>query len=76
MEFNYEVTYTGTYTVTVQVAANSEDEAIAIAEEAASIQSYCGNGGCDKLIGVEGWLDNAEASIDPGYSEFESVSEI
>ena len=46
----------GTYTITIakEVWANNEDEAIDKAAETwGGIIEYCGNGGCDKLVGVE-----------------------
>ena len=46
----------GTYTITImkEVWANDEDEAIDKASDTwGGLKEYCGNGGIDKLIGVE-----------------------
>ena len=64
----YEVV--GTYTITVmkRVMANDEDEAMELAEEHfGGITEYCGNGGIDKLIGVE---DESESVAADGYVEW------
>ena len=51
-----------TVTVSTLVEANSEEEAIEKAnQEFGGILSYCGNGGTDKLIGVDGEYDTIEA---------------
>ena len=51
-----------TVTVSTLVEANSEEEAIEKAnQEFGGIHSYCGNGGTDKLIGVDGEYDTIEA---------------
>lgn len=65
-----------------EVWANSEDEAIDRAnEELHYLTEYCGNGGYDKLVGVDGsdesvaaddtieWDDVEELEDDPGYRE-------
>ena len=50
-------------TVSITVEAETEDEAMEIAEENfGGVNSYCGNGGTDKLIGVNG--DNESISCD------------
>lgn len=51
-----------TVTVSTLVEANSEEEAIEKANrEFGGIISYGGNGGIDKLIGVDGECDTIEA---------------
>ena len=52
----------GTYTITIakEVWANDEDEAVEKASEKfGGVKEYCGNGGYDKLIGVE----NSDESV-------------
>ena len=63
MEKEYEITYEGGYTVTVTVTAESEEEALELVQEPVVIQ-YCGNGGCEHLIGVDGY--------DPGKPTIEN----
>lgn len=78
----YRVCGTTVVTVCKEVWANSEDEAIDRAEdELYSLTEYCGNGGCDKLIGVENadesvyadgmieWDDAEELEDDPDHRE-------
>ena len=51
----YRVCGTTTVTVYKEVWANNEDDALQRAEtELSSLTEYCGNGGYDKLIGVDG----------------------
>jgi hypothetical protein len=51
----YKVYGTTTVSVVKEVWANSEDEAYDRAQnELESLTEYCGNGGYDKLIGVDG----------------------
>ncbi len=65
-----------------EVWANSKDEAIERAcEELHCLTEYCGNGGCDKLVGVDGsdesvaaddkieWDDVEELEDDPDHRE-------
>lgn len=67
--------YTGV-TVEVTVEAENKKEAIEKAYDNVSIDSYCGNGGFDKLIGVFD-TDEATASIYPDSElEYEEVEEI
>lgn len=57
----YRVYGHATVTVSTLVEADSEEEAIEKAnQEFGGIASYCGNGGTDKLIGVEGEYDTIE----------------
>ena len=58
----YIVTGYTRVTVEVTVEAENEEEAIEKACQNVSIDSYCGNGGVDKLIGVCD-TDEATASI-------------
>ena len=52
-----------TVTVSTLVEADSEEEAIEKANcEFGGIMSYAGNGGMDKLIGVDGEYDTIEAN--------------
>ena len=63
----------GTTVVTVckEVWANSESEAYDKASsELSSLTEYCGNGGIDKLIGVEG--DDESVAAD-GYIEYDDI---
>lgn len=58
----YEVR--GTYTITIlkRVKANSEDEAMELADRYFNgINEYCGNGGWDKLVGVECESESVQA---------------
>lgn len=59
--------------VGITVEAESEEEAIKKAyEEFGGVDNYCGNGGMDKLIGVEGDEEWIEAD---GIVEFTSAEE-
>ena len=62
--------------VEVVVEAENKEDAIEKAYDNVSIDSYCGNGGSDKLIGV--WdTDEATVSIYPDSElEYEEVEEI
>ena len=59
--------------VGITVEAESEEEAIQKAyEEFGGVRDYCGNGGTDKLIGVDGSTEWIEAD---GIVEFNSAEE-
>ncbi len=59
--------------VGIIVEAENEDEAIQNAyEEFGGVNGYCGNGGTDKLIGVDGDTEWIEAD---GIVEFNDVEE-
>lgn len=59
--------------VGIIVEAENEDEAIQKAyEEFGGVNGYCGNGGTDKLIGVDGDTEWIEAD---GIVEFNDVEE-
>lgn len=63
----------GTTVVTVykEVWANDEDEAIEKVENQLSgLTAYCGNGGGDKLVGVDNYDESVDAS---GYIEWEDT---
>ena len=69
----YEVR--GTYTITVlkRVKANDEQEALELAERHFSgITEYCGNGGYDKLVGVDNDSESVEAE---DYIEWQEAYE-
>lgn len=72
----YTVTGYANVVVEVTVEAENEEEAIEKAYDNVSIDSYCGNGGTDKLIGVCN-TDEATASIyadsELEYAEVEEV---
>jgi len=48
----YKVTFKTSLYVDVIVEADSVDDAISLAEQDVYVSGYCGNGGCDKLVGV------------------------
>ena len=69
----YRIPYKGTLTVYVEVEAENKDEAIEKAEEVdTSISQFCGNGGCDKLIGV---YDSDEGEISIEGDDWLEISE-
>ena len=66
----YEVTGTCTITVKKRVLANSPEEAYEkVTNTFNGINEYCGNGGDDKLIGVENISESVFA--DCGYVEWD-----
>lgn len=75
----YIVTGKVTAFISVELEAENKKEAIEKAYENVSIDSYCGNGGCDKLIGVCD-TDSAIVSIacddEVEYTEVEEAEEI
>lgn len=72
----YIVTGYARVTVEVEVAAENKEEAIEKAYDNVCIDSYCGNGGSNKLIGVCD-TDEATAGIyvvdELEYAEVEDV---
>ena len=63
----------GTTVVTVykEVWANDKDEAMEKAEnQLSSLTAYCGNGGCDKLVGVD---DSDESVSADEFIEWDDV---
>lgn len=70
----YIVTGKVTAFITVEIEAESKEEAIEMAyEECSCPTSFVGNGGYDKLIGVDG--DNVSISCDDEveYTEVEEI---
>ena len=68
----YRVYGTTVVTVCKEVWANSKDEAIERAgDELYSLTEYCGNGGYDKLVGVDGMDESvyADDMIEWDYTE-------
>ena len=67
----YQVIGTVAVSVYKEVWANSEDEAYTKAyKELDSLTEYCGNGGYDKLIGVE---NEGESIAADGIIEYEDI---
>lgn len=72
----YRVTGTTTVTVVKEVWANNEDEAYDRAQnELDSLTEYCGNGGYDKLIGVDGEDESVAVYDSICYDEIEVVED-
>lgn len=72
----YKVYGMVTVTVTKEVWANSEDEAREKAYERLScLTSYCGNGGYDKLVGVEEDDETVDVFEDIAYDEVEEIDD-
>lgn len=69
----YDVHGTVPVVVHITVEAENGDQAMEIAEKRfRGVKEYAGNGGCDKLIGVEG--NNESITVD-GNVEFDNCSE-
>lgn len=63
-----------TVTVVVEVEAGSKEEAYEIAlDQRSSLDSYCGNGGIDKLIGVCGDDESVSADEEITYDDIEEI---
>lgn len=61
-------------TVVVEAEADSEDEAYEIAlDQRTNLDSYCGNGGTDKLIGVCGDDESVAADEEITYDDIEEI---
>ena len=72
----YRVCGTTTVTVYKEVWANDEDDAYRKAErELNSLTEYCGNGGYDKLIGVDGSDESVSVYDDIHYDEIEEIED-
>lgn len=72
----YRVYGTATVTVTKEVWANNEDEALEKAYDALPcLTAYCGNGGYDKLIGVEEDDETVETFDDIEYNDVEELED-
>ena len=72
----YRVYGTTTVSVTKEVWANSEDEAIEKAyEQLPCLTAYCGNGGYDKLVGVEEENEMVETFDDIEYDDAKELED-
>ena len=72
----YKVYGTTTVSVVKEVWANSEDEAYDRAQnELDSLTEYCGNGGYDKLVGVDGEGESVACYDSICYDEIEVVED-
>ena len=71
----FEVVVPCACSVTVQVNAENEEEAKDIAISEIDVQSYCGNGGYDKLIGVESQNQSIEFG-DIDYDKHFDITEV
>ena len=70
----FKVTFKTSLYVDVIVEAETEDEAINEAEQSVYINGYCGNGGCDKLVGVSD--SNMSVYADDDFEAPENAEEI
>lgn len=65
-----------TVNVTKEVWANNEDEAFEKArEQLPCLTEYCGNGGYDKMVGVEGDGEAVETFEDIAYDDWEELED-
>lgn len=72
----YKVCGTVIVCVTKEVWANNEDEAKEKAYDKLScLTSYCGNGGYDKLIGVDGDDESVDVFEDIEYNDVEEIED-
>jgi hypothetical protein len=72
----YKVSGTVTVVVTKEVWANSEDEAQEKAyNQLPCLTAYCGNGGYDKLVGVEDDGESVDVFEDIVYDEVEELED-
>ena len=72
----YRVYGTTTVTVTKEVWASSEDEALEKAYgQLSCLTAYCGNGGYDKLIGVEEDNEAVETFDDIEYNDADELED-
>ena len=72
----YRVYGTTTVTVTKEVWANNEEEAYEKAYNKLSrLTEYVGNGGYDKIVGVEEHDESVAANEDIEYDDFEVLEE-
>lgn len=70
----YLVTGKAEVSVYIRIEAGSEEEAIEKAnEEFGGITSYCGNGGMDKLIGVDGINESIDADGEAWFCLAEEI---
>lgn len=68
----YKLTAKGIFYLEMELEANSKEEAIELAIEEGRVSSYCGNGGCDKLIGV---TDSDYGTISIEADEYLEINE-
>lgn len=67
----YDVYGTVPIVVTITVEANSGEEAIEIAaRKFQGVRGYVGNGGLDKLIGVDGTNESIEVDGEPEFDDW------
>jgi hypothetical protein len=72
----YKVYGTVTVCVTKEVWANNEDEAREKAyDQLSCLTAYCGNGGGDKLVGVDGDDESVDTFEDIAYDEVEELED-
>jgi hypothetical protein len=72
----YKVYGMVTVNVTKEVWANSEDEAREKAyDQLSCLTAYCGNGGYDKLVGVEDDGESVDVFEDIAYDEVEEIED-
>ena len=72
----YKVYGTVTVCVTKEVWANSEDEAREKAyDQLSCLTAYCGNGGGDKLVGVDGDDESVDTFDDIEYTDAEEIED-
>lgn len=72
----YRVYGTTTVSVVKEVWANSEDEAYEKAQrQLDSLTAYCGNGGYDQLVGVDGEDESVAADDVITYDDCEAIED-
>ena len=72
----YRVYGTTTVSVVKEIWANNEDEAYDKAyRQLDSLTEYCGNGGYDKLVGVDGDDERVSAGDEIIYDDIEMIEE-
>ena len=72
----YRVYGITTVSVVKEIWANDEDEAYRRAErELCSLTEYCGNGGYDKLVGVDGCDERVAADDTIHYDDIETIED-
>ena len=72
----YKVYGMVTVNVTKEVWANNEDEAREKAyDQLSCLTAYCGNGGYDKLVGVEDDSESVDVFEDIAYDEVEELED-
>lgn len=72
----YKVYGMVTVNVTKEVWANSEDEAREKAyDQLSCLTAYCGNGGYDKMVGVEDDGESVDVFEDIAYDEVEEIED-